>query len=105
MSSHERATYWQNIIDQWQESSLSGSRFCKERELRLGQFYYWSRKCSRKPVKSTADKKCSTGFATVVVADAAPVGQGLSFTLPNGCAIVGITSANATLIGAILAQL
>jgi hypothetical protein len=33
------------------------------------------------------------------------VGDGLSFRLPNGCAIVGINGANISLVGAILAQL
>jgi hypothetical protein len=33
------------------------------------------------------------------------VGDGLSFTLPNGCAIVGINGANVSLVGALLAQL
>jgi hypothetical protein len=30
----------------------------------------------------------------VVITDSALIGDGLSFTLPNGCAIVGINGAN-----------
>jgi len=40
-----------------------------------------------------------------VITDSALVGDGLSFELPNGCAIVGINGANISLVGAILAEL
>jgi len=36
--------------------------------------------------------------------DSVLVGDGLSFTLPNSCAIVGINGANISLVGARLAQ-
>jgi len=40
MSNRERVNQWQNHINQWQESGLSGARFCKRRELDLAQFYH-----------------------------------------------------------------
>ena len=105
MNNNERAIYWQNQIEQWQASGLSGARFCKQHELDLGQFYYWSNKYSVKRAEVTQNKKLLAGFATVVMADAPTIGEGLSFTLPNGCAIEGITQGNVSLVGAILAQL
>ena len=84
---------------------MSGARFCKEHELDLGQFYYWSNKYSVKRAEATQNKKCPTGFATVVMADSPAIDEGLNFTLPNGCAIEGITQGNVSLVGAILAQL
>jgi hypothetical protein len=105
MNSNERATHWQQQIDQWQESGLSGAQFCKEHELDLGQFYYWSKKYSANRARGKRDKVASTGFATVVVADALAHSQGLRFTLPNGCAIEGITRDNVSLVSAMLAQL
>lgn len=47
------------------------------------------------------EPKPPAGLAvTVVVVNAPMVDEGLCFTLPNGCAIVGITSANVLLFGA-----
>jgi len=44
------------------------------------------------------DKKRPAGFASVVITDSALVFDGLSFTIPNGCAIVGINGANIFLL-------
>jgi len=90
MSNSERVNLWQNHINQWQESGLSGSKFCKRSELGLAQFYYWKSKLFGDTRNIAGDKKRPTGFASVVITDSALVGDGLSFTLPNGCAIVGI---------------
>ena len=105
MNHKERANHWQNHINQWQKSGLSGARFCKQHELDLAQFYYWKNKVLLSSSKATLEPKRPAGFATVVVADAPMVDEGLCFTLPNGCAIVGITSANVLLVGVILGQL
>ena len=105
MSNKERVNQWQNHINQWQESGLSGAKFCKRSELDLAQFYYWKNKLLSNTRNIAVDKKRPTGFASVVITDSALVGDGLSFTLPNGCAIVGINGANISLVGAILAQL
>jgi len=105
MNNKERATHWQNHIDRWQTSNLSGAQFCKKYELDLAQFYYWKGKVLRSSSKATLDHKRPPGFATVVVTDAPMADEGLCFTLPNGCTIVGITSANVLLVGAILGQL
>lgn len=74
-------------------------------ELDLAQFYYCKNKLLSNTRNIAVDKKRPTGFASVVITDSALVGDGLSFTLPNGCAIVGINGANISLVGAILAQL
>ena len=73
--------------------------------MNLAQFYYWKNKVLLSSSKATLDPKRPSGFATVVVTDAPVVDKGLSFTWPNGCAIVGITSANVLLVGALLGQL
>ena len=105
MNNKERAAHWQRNINQWQESGLSGAQFCKHHELDLGQFYYWKSKSVARASNAPADHKRPAGFATVVVTDSSLVDEGLSFTLPNGCAIVGINNTNVSLVGAILAQL
>ena len=105
MSNKEHVNQWQKYINQWQESGLSGAKFCKRAELDLAQFYYWKNKLLSNTRNIAVDKKRPTGFASVVITDSALVGDGLSFRLPNGCAIVGINGANISLVGAILAQL
>ena len=105
MSNKERVNQWQRYINQWQESGLSGAKFCKRSELGLAQFYYWKNKLLNNTRNIAVDKKRPAGFASVVITDSALVGGGLNFTLPNGCAIVGINGANVSLVGAILAQL
>ena len=69
------------------------------------QFYYWKNKLLSNTRNIAVDKKRPTKFASVVITDSALVGDGLSFTLPNASAIVGINGANVSLVGAILAQL
>tara|TARA_B100000768_G_scaffold120215_1_gene111214 strand:- start:1247 stop:1564 length:318 start_codon:yes stop_codon:yes gene_type:complete len=105
MNNKERACHWQNNISQWKISGLSGAQFCKQHELDLAQFYYWKSKPAASSSKAVSDPKPSTGFAAVVVTDSPLVDESLTFTLPNGCAIVGINSGNVSLVGAILAQL
>jgi len=105
MSNSERANQWQSHINQWQESGLSGAKFCIRSELGLAQFYYWRNKLLNNTRNIAVDKKRPTGFASVVITDSALVGDGLSFTLPNGCAIIGINGANISLVGTLLAQL
>jgi hypothetical protein len=105
MSNNERANQWQNHINQWQESGLSGVKFCKQSELDLAQFHYWKNKHCAQQVKVPKAPKRSVGFASVVVSDSPQAVEGIRFTLPNGCAIEGISKNNVSLIGAILAQL
>ena len=103
MTNNERTTYWKRLVDRWQVSGLNGSQFCKQNDLDLGQFYYWSSKFL-KP-SSPLDGALTTGFATVVMSDVLAANSGLRFTLLNGCAIVGITPSNVSLVGALLGQL
>jgi hypothetical protein len=105
MNNKERANHWLNQVAQWRASGLSGAQFCKDHELNVKHFYYWSREHSNKPVIASDDKMPSLGFATVVMADTLVTDLGLRVTLPNGCAIEGITSGNVSLVDVILAQL
>ena len=105
MSNKERVNQWQKYINQWQESGLSGAKFCKRAELDLAQVVYWKNKSSSDARNMTVDKKRPTRFASVVIADLAFVGDGLNSTRPNGCAIVGVNGVNVSLVDAILTQL
>ena len=105
MSNRERVNQWQSNINRWQESGFSGAKSCKRAVLDLAQFYYWKSKLLSDTRNIAVDKKRPAGFASVVITDSALVGDGLSLTLPKGCAIIGINGANISLVGAILAQL
>jgi len=105
MNNIERTNHWQEQIDRWQTSGLSGARFCKQYDINLAQFHYWKNKHCAKQVKVPKAPKRSVGFASVVVSDSPQAVERIRFTLPNGCAIEGISKNNVSLIGAILAQL
>jgi hypothetical protein len=50
----ERRQFWQMVIETWQTSRLSVSKFCKAEGLSEGSFYNWRKKLSAsdsKPVK------------------------------------------------------
>jgi hypothetical protein len=64
MSNSERANQWQSRINQWQESGLSGVKFCKQSELDLAQFYYWKNKLLSNTRNIAVDKKRPTRFAS-----------------------------------------
>jgi len=98
MSNRERVNQWQNHINQWQESGLSGAKFRKRAELDLPQFHYWKRKLLSDTRNIAVDKKRPARFASVVITDSALVGDRLSFTFSNGCVIVGINGANISLV-------
>lgn len=105
MNNIERANHWQELIDRWHASGLSGAQFCKQHECNLAQFYYWKSKHSTNPVTASKLPRQSAGFASVVVTDSPVIEEGLRFSLPNGCAIEGITQSNVGLLSPILAQL
>jgi len=61
MSNKERVNQWQKYINQWQESGLSGAKFCKRSELDLAQFYYWKNKLLSNTRNIAVDKKRPNG--------------------------------------------
>ena len=45
-SNNERRQFWQMVIETWQDSSMSVSKFCKAEGLSEGAFYNWRKKLS-----------------------------------------------------------
>ncbi len=45
-SNNERRQFWQMVIETWQESGMSVSKFCKAEGLSEGTFYNWRKKLS-----------------------------------------------------------
>jgi hypothetical protein len=44
MNSAERTYHWQQHIEHWRDTGLSGVAFCKQQSLSYHQFVYWRRK-------------------------------------------------------------
>jgi len=40
-----RARHWQALVRQQEESGLTQAAFCRERQINLGTFAWWRRKC------------------------------------------------------------
>jgi hypothetical protein len=63
----EKEKYWQEIIAQYKQSSLSGSQFCKQHELTKHKFQYWKtvlekRQKERTPQRKPAENKVDIPF-------------------------------------------
>ena len=39
-----REQHWRTLLSEWQQSKLTVSAFCKQRNLQKTTFYYWQRK-------------------------------------------------------------
>jgi len=45
-SNNERRRFWQMVIETWQDSGMSISKFCKAEGLSEGTFYNWRKRLS-----------------------------------------------------------
>jgi hypothetical protein len=102
MTQQERVQFWQEQVEAWQTSGLSGQAFCKQHDLSYHRFVYWRRKQSRTQPDPSAS---AAGFVRVTQAQPASPDRELTLVLPNGVSITGIQAANVELLGAILRQL
>ena len=104
MTRTERTQFWQQRINDWQTTGLSGSAYCKQQSLIYHQFVYWRSKLSAVeayPIQEEA----TTGFARVVSVPGAGATDGLTVSLPGGVSITGLHAGNIELLGAVLRQL
>ena len=108
--------YWQQHIERFQHSGLSGMRYCAREGLTYHCFTYWRHKLSaartegsgtgREPVSGASG--VSSGFVSVRSAtrvSPSSVDTGLELSLPNGLVIGNIRANNLSLVGALLGQL
>lgn len=75
MTTDEKIIFWQNHIQAWQDSGLSQPAYCKEHDLKFGNFSYWR----------TRLKKIRTKSKLLPVKLEAPVNATIS--LPGGIRI------------------
>ena len=96
-----RAQYWQQQIEAWSQTELTGAKFCESEGLVYHQFVYWRRKLLEpsKP-KSKTKTSPSNGFSQVSVQSVESSGLTLSF--PNGIVVRGIDASNIAVIQMLL---
>ena len=93
--------HWQQHVEAWLKSGLSGSQYCQQNALTYHQFIYWKTKLSER----SPDKKTSAqGTFTKVIRQPESISD-LTLTLPNGIVVGGITDTNVNLVGKIIEQL
>jgi len=89
---------WTAILNDWKESELNQTQYCKKNGIKLDLFSYY--KCQLMPnAKSETTKP---GFAKVVISTPAQ-STALQIILPNGAIITGIHSENVPLVKDLLA--
>lgn len=103
MKSQERQQFWQQHVNAWQASDLSGAAFCKQHDLNYAQFNYWRKKLQ---VNNEAVEK-PAGFAQVTQLAASPnaSNDGLGIHLPSGISFSGVNAGNLDVVLAMLRQL
>ena len=107
-----RHAYWQQHIQRFQSSGLSGSQYCAREALTYHCFIYWRRKLTadsdqpsgRGNELATRAPGDSSGFVTIQSASPA-TDTGLELSLPNGLIIGNIRDTNLSLVGQLLDQL
>jgi len=105
MNNQERTLYWQQQLDDWQRSGLSGAAFCKRQTLSYHRFIYWRHKLTGSAKEAETEGTPRAGFARVRQVSASPYASQLTLTLPGGMAITGLGADNVGLLAAILKQL
>ena len=96
------AHFWHQQIEQWKQSNLSQTQFCKANDLIYHRFVYWRQKLTPPPGNQTVSVG-TNGFAMAALEPSTETG--LSLSLPNGLVIRGIHADNVSVVHPLLAQL
>lgn len=74
----DKAKYWQQLLAEQKESSFSGSEFCRKRNIKPNQFWYWSAVLTKRQKKKG---RASSGRMSVRPANI--VAQATSADIPD----------------------
>jgi hypothetical protein len=67
-SNNERRQFWQMVIETWQDSGMSVSKFCKAEGLSEGSFYNWRKRlCGRNSQRNKRADSRSPAFIEVAI--------------------------------------
>ena len=61
---------WQSIIEDWQQSGLSQSQYCRQHRIKVSRFYSWKNQLKKKLEQSKPEKQGV--FLPIVVESAQP---------------------------------
>lgn len=89
----ENQVFWQNHVQQWQNSGLSQAAYCREHQLNQVNFSYHKRKLLNEIVPSN-----NNGFVSVQLAQNFQPIESLTLHFVNGAHLSGITSQNVTVV-------
>lgn len=82
ISSKDKAIYWADIFEQWQDSNLSQQDFCKVKALSFAQFGYWRKRLNE--IEQSQSVKKLLPVNIVQPNGSAPI----SIKLPNGITLM-----------------
>lgn len=105
MTHIERKRLWQQHIEDWQASGLSGMAYCQQQSLTYCRFVYWRKKLTGPEASVPEQHVSSAGFAKVAAVSSPSSPEGLTVSLPGGVSITGLHAGNVGLLGAVLRQL
>ena len=94
--------YWQQQVGAWQQSGLSGAKFCQANGLVYHRFLYWRRKLTQKSDEQLTPPSPS-GFTQVRYRP--DDDTGLTLSLPNGLVVRGICADNVPVVCQLLEAL
>ena len=97
-----RELNWPQHFEQWRQSGLTQSEYCRQAQLSRHRFKYWRRQLE--PAEVRRRRKRASGFVPVQVR-ASTAEPKLSLTLPNGMVLRGIESGNVELVKRLVEQL
>ena len=100
MTHIERRRLWQQHIEDWQASGLSGMAYCQQQSLTYCRFVYWRKKLTEPEASFPEQPVSSPGFAKVSAVPGPESSEGLTVSLPGGVSITGLHAGNVELLGA-----
>lgn len=90
--------YWENHVNQWNETSVSQASYCQVHELSIKRFGYWKRKLLGSTKLTTSSKK-TDGFIQISPRQSMSTQpSALAIELPNQLRIEGVTADNLLLV-------
>ena len=90
--------FWLDHIKHWQDSGLSQTDYCKERDLKPHNLSYHKRKQERNQPNTQLTTPTSTGFLQVNVPPVAVLPEPLTLHFTSGLQLTGLTANNLSLV-------
>ena len=100
--SESRTEYWQQQVNTWSQTDLSGAKFCQAQGLVYHQFVYWRQKLLN-PTPKKRTPQSPSGFSQVSYPSVEQLG--LILSLPNDVEIRGIDASNVSVVQILLASM